>query len=543
MTEEYDAVIIGAGHNGLAAGVVLARAGWKVVVLERNAEPGGAVRTGEATLPGFRHDLYATGVDAFVSSAFYREFGGELLARGFSAVRAERGVGSVFPGGGFLGVSIDERETLDGIRSLSSRDCESWLALQEEFWAIAPYFLRILGRPMPSVGTARALVQAHFRLHGAGVEQIARLALQSSRDVTQTTFERPELHALFGAWGMHLDFPPEMPGGAFFTLLKTFGAARSGTTLSAGGAQNLIGAMVLLLESLGGQVVTGADVKRVLLRGGRAIGVETGDGRRWGARRAVIANVTPQALVTQLLDGSDLAARDRASAAGYRFGPGTMMVHLALDAPVPWASGKDVAAYSYVHVGPFIEDMSLAYHQATAGLIPERPTLVVGQPTAIDPSRAPEGKHILWVEVRVVPSTILADAAAEISATDWDEAKEFVADRVLALLDEHAPGLRSLVIGRHVISPLDLERANPNLVGGDTSGGSHHPMQNFFLRPLPGWGRYRTPVDRLYICGASTWPGAGLGAGPGYLLATTLTRNVSARLRVKHAIPPLRPPI
>jgi phytoene dehydrogenase-like protein len=206
------------------------------------------------------------------------------------------------------------------------------------------------------------------------------------------------------------------------------------------------------------------------------------------------------------------------------------MIHLALSELPAWRAGEEARAYSYVHVGPYLDDMSLAYARAVAGLLPERPTLVVGQPTAVDPSRAPVGKHVLWIQVRMVPGRIRGDAADEILTQDWDEAKELYADRVLGQLEEYAPGLRGSVLGRHVQSPADLEKANPNLVGGDQLGGSMHPAQNFFLRPFAGWSRYRTPIDRLYVCGAGTWPGAGVGAGSGYLLGKLLTRQVD-RLR------------
>jgi phytoene dehydrogenase-like protein len=216
-----------------------------------------------------------------------------------------------------------------------------------------------------------------------------------------------------------------------------------------------------------------------------------------------------------------LLAEPPPDVARYRYGPGTLMVHLALDDLPPW-SAPAARGFAYVHVAPSLDAMALAYQQASAGLLPERPVLVVGQPTAVDPSRAPAGKHVLWIQARVVPGALRGDGAGEIEARDWDAAKEAFADRVLALLELYAPGLRELVLARAVLSPADLERANPNLVGGDQLSGSHHAFQFFFLRPLPGWTRYRTPVERLYLCGAATWPGAGVGAGSGYLLGKQL---------------------
>jgi phytoene dehydrogenase-like protein len=148
--------------------------------------------------------------------------------------------------------------------------------------------------------------------------------------------------------------------------------------------------------------------------------------------------------------------------------------------------------------------------------------LVVGQPTAIDPSRAPPGRHVLWVQVRVLPATIRGDAAGQIGATHWDEAKDAYADRVIALIERYAPGLSGKILGRAVLSPLDLERENPNLIGGDSLSGSHHLDQNFLFRPAFGWSRYKTPLRGLYMVGAATWPGAGVGAGSGFMLAKML---------------------
>ena len=199
-----------------------------------------------------------------------------------------------------------------------------------------------------------------------------------------------------------------------------------------------------------------------------------------------------------------------------------MMIHLALDDLPDWRAGRALREFAYVHVAPDMEMMTRVYAEASAGLLPAEPVLVVGQPTAIDPSRAPTGKHVLWIQVRVLPAEIHGDAGGAIAARGWDEAREPYADRVLDILETYAPGLRSRVLGRAVFSPLDLERENPNLIGGDSLSGSHHLDQNFFLRPVAGWSRYRTPVKNLYLCGASTWPGAGTGAGSGFMVAKML---------------------
>ena len=199
-----------------------------------------------------------------------------------------------------------------------------------------------------------------------------------------------------------------------------------------------------------------------------------------------------------------------------KFQPGlaTMMIHVALNDLPPWTATQ-ARTYNYVHIGPYVDDMAMTYSDAAAGRLPASPTLVIGQPTITDPGRAPDGKHILWIQVRMLPLD-LADGS------HWDDIAEEYADRIMAKIEEYAPGLNSLVIARTVMSPLDLERYNVNLIKGDSLGGSHHPSQFFFLRPVPGWGRHRAPVDDLYICGAGTWPGGGVGGSSGAMVAKIL---------------------
>jgi phytoene dehydrogenase-like protein len=238
--------------------------------------------------------------------------------------------------------------------------------------------------------------------------------------------------------------------------------------------------------------------------------------------KTIIANVHPRIVFGELVASDAYRTKFEREVEKFRAGPGTMMVHLALDDLPEWRAGLALRSFAYVHVAPDLEMMSRVYAEASAGLLPAEPALVVGQPTAIDPSRAPPGKHVLWVQVRVLPAEIRGDSLGRIAAKNWEDAKEAYADRVLDILEGYAPALRRRVLGRSIFSPRDLERENPNLIGGDNLSGSHHLDQNFFLRPVAGWSRYRTPVRNLYLCGASTWPGAGVGAGSGFMLAKGL---------------------
>jgi phytoene dehydrogenase-like protein len=291
--------------------------------------------------------------------------------------------------------------------------------------------------------------------------------------------------------------------------------------IGAGGADAIVKAMTAAIAEKGGEIRLGARVERIDVENGAAVGVALAGGERLAARR-VIANVHPKLVFGALVKEEARSRRYRAALEKFRAGPGAMMIHLALDDLPDWRAGEALRNFAYVHIAPDLQMMARVYAEAAAGLLPAEPMLVVGQPTAIDPTRAPPGKHVLWVQVRVLPATIRGDAAGKIAARDWDAAKEAYAERVLDLIEAHAPGLRRQVLGRAVFSPLDLERENPNLIGGDSLSGSHHLDQNFFLRPVPGWSRYATPIRNLYLCGASTWPGGGTGAGSGFMLAKAL---------------------
>ncbi|WFR99905.1 NAD(P)/FAD-dependent oxidoreductase [Rhizobium tumorigenes] len=520
----YDAVVVGAGHNGLAAAVHLAAKGWKVAVVEGSTTAGGAVKTAEVTLPGFRHDLCAMNLSMFAGSAFLAQYRQELFANGLGFVSAADCFASVFRDGTYLGVSADLEKTAAAIDALSPEDAAAWRAMLAEFTTDAPHIFGLLGAPMPSLAAANVLWKA-WRQKGSGwLYDTVRMLLSSPRDFLDARFRHAKLKTMMAAWGLHLDFAPDVAGGALFPYLESMANQAFGMVIGQGGADTIIKAMTGMLTAGGGEILLGTAVDKVLVSGRKAIGVLLSDGRRLKASRAVIANVNPKNLFGKLLDANPKRRDFDRKISRFRAGPGTMMIHLALDSLPDWTAGEALKSFAYVHIAPDLEMMSKVYAEAAAGLLPVEPALVVGQPTAIDPSRAPVGKHVLWVQVRVLPAEILGDAAGKIGALSWDAAKEDYADRVIDIIEAHAPGLRAKILGRAVVSPLDLERENPNLIGGDSLSGSHHLDQNFLFRPVAGYSRYRTPVAGLYMCGASTWPGAGTGAGSGFLLARMLAK-------------------
>ena len=520
----FDAVIIGAGHNGLAAAVHLAKHGWSVGVFEAKGEAGGAVKTRALTLPGFRHDVAAMNLSMFAGSPFLKEHGAALGRHGLAFAPAAHGFASVFPDQTWFGVSKDVALTLDRLNRINPKDAEAWSAMLNRFGKDAPHIFGLLGNVMPSLATAKVAWKAWRENGTAWTLDMLRFLAMPTRVWADAHFQDLKVKATLAAWGMHLDFPPDIAGGALFPYLESMANQAFGMVIGQGGADTMIRAMTGYLTELGAKLHLNAPVAEVLRDGARATGVRLADGRIVTARRAVIANVTPRLLFGALLpNGTGQAAVD-AKFKAFRPGPGTMMLHLALDSLPDWAAGADLKQFAYVHIAPSFSYMSRAYEQAIDGLLPGAPVLVVGQPTVVDPSRAPDGKHILWVQVRVLPKTVKGDAANEISGTDWSVIKDAYADRVISIIERYAPGLWPKILARTVVSPDDLETENPCLVGGDNLSGSHQLDQNFLFRPVAGYSRYKMPLGNLYMCGAATWPGAGTGAGSGYLLGKMLAR-------------------
>lgn len=533
ISPRYDVVVIGAGHNGLVAAAYLARAGMSTLVLERNERVGGAVASGEITRPGFVHDLFATNQNLFLGSPAFAELGDDLARHGLRFATTDRPYSNVFPDGRSLRVHQDADRTRALLELHDAGDAAGWdrlLALYDRF---APVLFELYGTRMPSREVLRQLARARRSLGAEGLDELAQLVASSTRALGDDFFATPEAKALVASWGMHLDFGPDVAMGALFPFLELFTDMRNGMSVVEGGAGRLPEALAGIVREAGGEVRTSSPVRRVTVDDGRATAVDLVSGERVEASRAVVANLTPGVLFAGMVPPESLPDGFRRRVARYAYGPGTMMIHAALSDPLAWAAGEDLHEFGYVHVAPYVDDMARTYAEALAGLMPSSPTLVVGQTTAVDPSRAPAGGHVLWVQVRMVPSRIDGDAAGSIEARRWEDAKQPVAERVLDKLERYAPGTRDRLLDWTVLGPDDLERHNPNLVGGDSVGGSHHLSQNLLFRPVPGWSSYRTPVDRLWMVGAGTWPGAGVNAISGRLAAQMITRQ--SRRRVARA--------
>jgi phytoene dehydrogenase-like protein len=491
--------------------------GWKVAVIERAAVAGSAVKTAEITLPGFRHDLYAMNLSPFAGSPFFAAHKAALVKAGVELVPAARSFATAFPDGTWLGVESDLEATADRIAALNPGDAQRWRDMVAAFDGDAPHIFALLASPMPSMAALRASFGAWRAGGSTFVARLARLVLASPRNWLDENFFSEKLKVMMAAWGMRLDFAPDVAGGALFPYLESMANQKFGMVIGKNGADTIIAGMVRALEAAGGEVKVNAEAARVVTDSGGATAVELGGGERIEASRGVIANLNPRVLVRLLAPPPPA----QVAMARLRPGPGTMMVHFALSDLPNWTAGAGLKSFAYVHLAPSFAAMARTYTEALAGMLPAEPVLVVGQPTAIDPGRAPPGKHVLWAGAGV------ADAYCRRRRRPHRrhrlEFRQGALRRPLGdLIERYAPGFCTKILGRTVLSPEDLERDNPNLVDGDSLSGSHHLDQNFLFRPAFGFSRYRSAVPRLYMVGASTWPGAGTGAGSGFMLAKAL---------------------
>jgi phytoene dehydrogenase-like protein len=523
---DYDAIVVGAGHNGLVCALYLQRAGWRVAVLEANDEIGGGLRSGEVTRVGFCHDRYATNLGVFAASPIYQELKGDFDAHGVTLLRSDKPYASLHDRRA-LRIYTDVERTQAEFAALSERDVAGWRQLTAFYRRIAPILLPLFFAELSSA----ALLSQAAKMLGCGVGDVMRmlrLLYQSSGAFSGAFFGSAAARGLIEAWAYHLDFAPDVMGGAVFGFIPALSSHLNGMPIVEGGTGRIATALAAMLDAAGAKLITKAEVTRIVVRNGTAVAVRTRSGEEISATRAIIANVTPPKLFGRLVAADDIDQRFLRRVERYRYGPGTFIIHLALERMPRWTAADDLAGFSYVHLNAGRAEIADTYRHSLQGLLPARPMLVVSQPTAIDPSRAPAGRHVMRVHVRTVPANIAGDAAGTITAGSWRQAKGPFAERVLNLVAEHAPDLRSCITGIAVESPDEIERENPNFVGGDCVSGSHQLDQNFFCRPLFGWSGYTTPLAQLYMIGASTWPGGGVNAASGYILARKLLRAKAA---------------
>jgi phytoene dehydrogenase-like protein len=519
-----DAVVIGAGPNGLVAANQLADAGWDVVVLEAQPEPGGAVRSGELTLPGWRHDLFSAFYPLGVASPVIRAL--HLERFGLRWRHAPKVLAHPFEDGRCAVLTRDVDETAESVERFAPGDGDAWRGLVEEWHHYGEQVLGALFTPFPPILPAAKLV-ARLKRPRAMLD-VARFALLPVRRVGEERFNGDGGPALLSGNMLHTDLTPDSALGGFFGWLLCMLGQTVGFPVPEGGAGELTRAMVDRFLAAGGTLECSTPVRRIVVRDGRAVGVVTADGREIEARRAVLADVVAPYLYRDLVGEDHLPRAVVEQIDRFDFDDATVKIDWALKSPIPWTS-PDAHGAGTLHLGDDLGRLTEFSAQLKSGYIPARPFLVFGQMTTSDPTRSPEGTETAWGYTHV-PFRTKGDAGGSLTGKWTPEESDAFADRVEAEVERFAPGFRDLILQRHVFAPPTLEAANVNLVQGAVNQGTSHLHQQLIFRPIPGLGRPETPVKRLYLAGASAHPGGGVHGACGANAARVALRRDRLRL-------------
>jgi phytoene dehydrogenase-like protein len=486
VTAQPDAVVVGAGPNGLAAALRLAAAGLRVRVVERAERPGGGARSEALTLPGFVHDLCSAVHPMAAASPFFREF--DLAAHGVRLLRPEVAFAHPLDGGraGIALPSLEETAARLGDDAAAYRRLLGPLVARGD--AVVDFFLGSSFRRPPTRGFGAV---AWFGGNG----------LPSVRTLTRRWFATDEARGLVSGAAAHGMLPLTRLVTGGLGVLQTMLAHHAGWPLVEGGTQQLTDAMVRALERQDGEVVTGQEVT---------------DLREFDGVRAVLLDTTPEAFVR--MAGDRLPEGYRRWVRRYRHGAGVFKVDWALSEPVPWTN-PDVRRAGTVHVAGSPEELVEAESAPSKGRIPERPFVLAVQPTVVDPSRAPAGRHVLWGYTHV-PNGSDVDMTAAMEAQ----------------IERFAPGFRDTILARSTLSAPQMEARNPNDLGGEIANGEPS-LRQMLARPVPRWNTYKTPLDGVFLCSAATPPGPAVHGMCGDNAARTVLREVFGVRRR----PPLRP--
>jgi phytoene dehydrogenase-like protein len=505
----YDAIVVGAGPNGLSAAITLAAAGRSTLLLEASDRPGGAVRTEELTLPGFHHDVFSAVHPTAAASPVFAAL--PLARHGLEWVHPRHEVAHVLGGERAAVLSRSLEETQGSLDRLAPGDGARWRAFAEPHVRSFDALRGVMLAGFPPVAGALRLLAAR-RLGGA--LEFGRLALMPASALAADLFESPGSAAWLYGQALHGDAGPLESGSAIAGAWLGILGHAVGWPSPRGGAGAIAGALAGHLRELGGELRCGARATGLLVERGRAAGVRVESGEALGAP-VVVCDLTPRGLLR--LAGDDLPGPYAAALRRYRYGPATLKVDWALSAPIPW-SAPEAREAGTVHVGGDAEVILRHAADLRAGQRTQRPFLLVGQQSVADPTRAPAGKHTAWAYTHPP------------HGLDWSAEREPMADLIEERIEAFAPGFRDAILARHVLDPEGFEQRNANLVGGDVGAGSYQLDQVIF-RPVPTLSPYRTPLGGLYLGSASTWPGGAVHGVPGRAAARAAL--IDARLALR----------
>ncbi len=511
IQSSYDAIVIGAGHNGLVAAATLARSGRRVLVLERRSLPGGAAVT-EEFHPGFRGYPGASLCGLF-RPEIVQELG--LVHRGLQLLPLEPEVAALGEDGKVLRTWNEPGRMAQELSAISSKDAASYPAFRSLFVGWGALLDPLLLEPPPEVADWKWRDQLHhlgraIQLRRMGKDAIyepLRVFPMSLRAILNEWFESELLKASLAVDALLGMFRgPYSPETAFGLVHHFLPAASGGAwSLVRGGPGTLTDLLAAAAQEAGATIRTNAEVRQILSKDGRATGVQLASGEILPAR-VVLSNADPKRTFLRLVDPADLPREFVDGVRHFQTEGVVAKVNLALDGlPALPANGGVPAAHW--RIAPSLEYIERAYDAAKYGAPSEEPVLDLVVPTLVDPGLAPSGKHVMSVLVQYAPY--------HRKKGDWDADRESFGDDIVEHLDTWIPGLRQLVLGQEVLTPVDLEKRF-GLTDGHIYHGEMTMNQQLTLRPVPGWSQYRTPIRGLYLCGSGAHPGGGITGAPGY---------------------------
>ena len=506
MNDVYDAVVVGAGPNGLSAAIRLAESGLSTLLFEAEDRIGGAVKTDELTLPGFLHDTFSSVYPAAAASPVFARM--PLEKHGLRFAHPRVAMAHVLDRGRGAALYKDLDRTADSLNGLHQGDGEGWREFVTPYLENWNHLQRAMLDGFPPVwGGLRAALGLGF----TGSLEAARMILQPVAATAAELFSGDGSRAWLYGSALHGDLAPGAAGSTVFGFYLNLLGHVAGWPVAEGGSGKLSGALAAYFEELGGETRTDSPVERVVVGNGRVRGVVAGEEEIRAS--LVLCDVTPRGLLG--MAGASLPDSYKKKMARYRYGPGSLKIDWALSGPVPWEYEAAREAGT-LHLGGGTRELEEGISREKLGYLPEKPFLLATQPSVADPTRAPEGHHTLWAYTHV-PHGI-----------DWRSKTEEHVERMEDQVERFAPGFRDLVLGRHVMTPADLEGRNRNLIGGDVNNGSQAPDQLFF-RPIPSLSPYRTPLRGLYIGSAATFPGGAVHGVPGDAAARAALNDLKLR--------------
>ncbi|MFD9003316.1 phytoene desaturase family protein [Streptomyces sp. NPDC059582] len=518
-----DAVVIGAGPNGLVAANLLVDAGWSVEVLEAQGEPGGAVRSDRGVHPDYVSDLFSAFYPLAAASPVLARL--DLAAEGLRWSHAPVVVAHPLLDGRCAVLERRVEETAAGLAGFAAADGQAWQDLYKVWRQVGPDLLRSLFTPFPPV---RAGLRLAAKLRAAGGLRLARNLALPVRRLGEEEFAGEGGRLLLAGNALHADLAPEASGSGGFGWLMSMLGQSHGFPVPVGGSGALTTALVNRLRSRGGVLRCGERVTSVVVRGGRAVGVRTAGGDAVGARRAVLADTSAPVLYRELVGEEHLPSRLLRDLERFQWDFSTFKVDWALTGPVPWTAPQAAGAGT-VHVADGVDGLTRFAAQIAMGQVPDEPFVLFGQMTTADPSRSPAGTESAWAYTHL-PQHITSDAGPDGITGRWRvREQEAMADRVEAQVERFAPGFRALIGARRILAPTTLQAMDENLHNGAINNGTTALHQQAVFRPTPGTGRPETPVDGLYLASAAAHPGGGVHGAPGANAARAALRSRAVR--------------